>query len=150
MKLIILLITLMLSLSLVKAVPAQSNSQSDPQSKIEEELGALVRAWDEAFVKGDTAALDRLLADEFAFVGGVKKADYLASFKTRPAGSIQSAVSTDIQVQVYGDTAVLIGLDTIGGQNKGQPSVTKWLYMDVWIKCDGRWQCVKTYSSAAK
>ena len=120
------------------------------QVKDEAQLKQLVQTWDAAFVKGDTATLDRLLAAEFAFVGGPKKAEYLASFKTRPADAVQSAVSTDIQVQVYGDTAVLVGLDTISGQNKGQPQVTKWLYMDVWVKRDGRWQCVKTYSSAAK
>jgi ketosteroid isomerase-like protein len=116
----------------------------------EAQLKQLVQTWDAAFVKGDTATLDRLLAAEFAFVGGPKKAEYLASFKTRPADAVQSAVSTDIQVQVYGDTAVLVGLDTISGQNKGQSQVTKWLYMDVWVKRDGRWQCVKTYSSAAR
>jgi len=137
-------------LALILTFVAGVNAQSDRQSRVEQELRALVRTWDDAFVKGDTATLDRLLADEFAFVGGPKKADYLASFKTRPADSIQSAVSTDIQVQVYGDTAVLVGLDTISGQNKGAPYVSKWLYMDVWIRRDGRWQCVKTYSSAAK
>jgi ketosteroid isomerase-like protein len=120
------------------------------QVKDEAQLKQLVQTWDAAFVKGDAATLDRLLAAEFAFVGGPKKAEYLASFKTRPADAVQSAVSTDIQVQVYGDTAVLVGLDTISGQNKGQPQVTKWLYMDVWVKRDGRWQCVKTYSSAAR
>jgi len=116
-------------------------------AKVEQALRNLVRAWDEAYVKGDAAILDRLLADEFAFVGGPKKAEYLASFKSRPADLVDSAVSTDIQVQVYGDTAVLIGLDTISGKNKGQPYVVKWLYMDVWIRRGGRWQCVKTYAS---
>ena len=119
-------------------------------AKVEQALRNLVRAWDEAYVKGDAAILDRLLADEFAFVGGPKKAEYLASFKSRPADLVDSAVSTDIQVQVYGDTAVLVGLDTISGKNKTGPYVGKWLYMDVWIKRDGSWQCVKTYSSAAK
>ncbi len=116
-------------------------------AKVEQALRNLVRAWDEAYVKGDAAILDRLLADEFAFVGGPKKVEYLASFKSRPADLVDSAVSTDIQVQVYGDTAVLIGLDTISGKNKGQPYVVKWLYMDVWIRRGGRWQCVKTYAS---
>ena len=116
-------------------------------AKVEQALHNLVRAWDGAYVKGDAAILDRLLADEFAFVGGPKKAEYLASFKSRPADLVDSAVSTDIQVQVYGDTAVLIGLDTISGKNKGQPYVVKWLYMDVWIRRSGRWQCVKTYAS---
>ena len=116
-------------------------------TKVEQALRNLVRAWDEAYVKGDAAILDRLLADEFAFVGGPKKVEYLASFKSRPADLVDSAVSTDIQVQVYGDTAVLIGLDTISGKNKGQPYIVKWLYMDVWIRRSGRWQCVKTYAS---
>ena len=40
--------------------------------------------------------LDRLLADEFGFVGGPKKAEYLASFKSRPANSVASALSADI------------------------------------------------------
>lgn len=125
-------------------------SKNDQDAKVEQELRKLVQSWDEAFVKGDTATLDRLLADEFSFVGGPKKADYLASFKSRTANAIESAVSTDIQVQVYDDAALLTGLDTISGKNKGQPYIMKWLYLDVWIKRDGRWQCVKTYSSAAK
>lgn len=138
-----------LFLIIIAAAATVAWAASD-QVRDEAQLRQLVQTWDAAFVKADTATLDRLLAPEFAFVGGPKKAEYLASFKTRPADAVQSAVSTDIQVQVYGDTAVLVGLDTISGQNKGQPQVTKWLYMDVWVKRDGRWQCVKTYSSAAR
>jgi len=138
-------IFVMLGVSLV--VFAQTANKN--ATGVEQELRNLVRLWDEAYVKGDTATLDRLLADEFAFVGGPKKAEYLASFKSRNL-VIDSAVSSDIQVQVYGDTAVLIGLDTITGNNKGQTYLTKWLYMDVWIKRNGRWECVKTYSSQAK
>ena len=120
----------------------------DRDGKVEHELRNLVRAWDDAYVKADTATLDGLLAPEFAFVGGPKKAEYLDSFKSR-SFIAESAVSTEIQVQVYGDTAVLTGLDTIKGKNKDQTVVTRWLYMDVWIKRDGRWQCVKTYSMPA-
>jgi ketosteroid isomerase-like protein len=141
---IFILILMIVSLSLV------ASGQPKPgNSKTETELRNLVSMWDEAYVKGATHTLSRLLADEFEFVGGPKKAEYLASFKTRPADSVQSAVSTDIQVQIYGDTAVLTGLDTISGQSKGQAYVVKFLYMDVWIKRGGRWQCVKTYASPA-
>src|ERR1051325_3656750 len=90
---------LVASLSLESQIP---QAYGDP--KVVQDMRALVRAWDDAFVKGDTAALDRLLADEFAFVGGLKKTDYLASFKNRPPDSVTSAISTDIQVQAYGDT----------------------------------------------
>ena len=127
--------------------PAYANQ--DRKSDTEQELRKLVQTWDEAYVKGDTETLGRLLADEFAFVGGAKKADYLASFKTRKANSILSAVSTDVQVQTYDDMAIVTGVDAITVKNAGQDLLTKWLYMDVWVKRGGRWQCVKTYSAPA-
>ena len=129
----------------------QTNSDGNARdAKVSEELRKLVQAWDRADVAGDTATLDRLLADEFSFVGGQNKAQYLAALKSKPADlTIDSAVSTDVQVQVYGNTAVLTGLDTITGKNKGEPYTNRWLYMDVWVKRSGRWQCVKTYSTLA-
>jgi ketosteroid isomerase-like protein len=136
---------LVLILIISTSASAQTK-KSERDAKVEQELRNLVRSWDEAYVKGDTVTLDRLLADEFTFVGGPKKSDYLTSFKASQL-VIQSAVSTDIEIQVYGDSAVLTGLDTITAKNKEQILVTKWLYMDVWIKRGGRWQCVKTYSS---
>ncbi|HXT64562.1 MAG TPA: nuclear transport factor 2 family protein [Pyrinomonadaceae bacterium] len=113
---------------------------------VETELRKLVQTWDEAYVKSDTETLGGLLADEFEFVGGPKKADYLASFKTRQI-AVASAVSSDLKVQVYDDAAIVTGLDTITIKKDDQNQVTKWLYLDVWIKRGGRWQCVKTYSA---
>ena len=130
------------------AVASGQDAKPNSDGKVEQELRNLVRTWDDAYVKGDTATLDQLLASEFEFVGGPKKLEYLASFKSR-SFMAESAVSTEIQVQVYGDAAVLTGLDTITGKNKDQTVVTKWLYLDVWIKRSGRWQCVKTYSMPA-
>jgi ketosteroid isomerase-like protein len=123
-------------------------ANKDKAADVEQELRKLVQTWDEAFVKKDTEALDRLLADEFEFVGGPKKADYLVSTKTRKA-NIVSAVSSDVRVQVYDDMAIVTGVDAITIKDVGQDLLTKWLYMDVWVKRGGRWQCVKTYSAPA-
>jgi ketosteroid isomerase-like protein len=126
------------------------NDKNAGDAKAIQELRKLVQTWDHADVNGDTATLDRLLADEFSFVGGESKAQYLASLKSKSADlTIDSAVSTDVQVQVYGSTAVVTGLDTITGKNKGEAYTNRWLYMDVWVKRSGRWQCVKTYSTLA-
>src|SRR5215204_3458183 len=104
------------------------------------ELRNLVRMWDEATVKGDALTLDRLLADEFTFVGGARKAQYLESVKSKPADTfVESAVSDAVQVQVYGDTAVVTGIDTVKGKNRGQSYENKFVYLDVWIKRAGRW-----------
>src|SRR5213593_1172257 len=91
-----------LSLILVASTSLESRTTQYRDPTVAQELRNLVRAWDDAYVKADTATLDRLLATEFAFVGGSNRADYLASFKTRPADSVQSALSADIQIQVYG------------------------------------------------
>jgi ketosteroid isomerase-like protein len=123
-------------------------ASTDRAADTEQELRKLVQTWDEAFVKADAEALGRLLADEFEFVGGPKKADYLASLKTRKA-NILSAVSTDVRVQVYDDMAIVTGVDAITIKDVGQDLLTKWLYMDVWVKRGGRWLCVKTYSAPA-
>ena len=140
------LILVFFALIFLSISAAAQSVKSDRDLKAEREVRELVRLWDEAYVKGDTATLDRILADEFSFVAGPGKAAYLASFKTRNL-MIESAVSADIQVNVYGDTVILTGVDTITGKNKDQVLLTKWLYMDVWIKKNGRWQCVKTYST---
>ena len=125
-----------------------ANGQNDRKSQIEGELKNLVNVWDEAYAKAAVATLDKVLADEFTFVGGQTKAEYLASVKSRSGYTVLSAVSADIQIQIYGDTAVLTGLDTITIKNANQTMVTKFLYMDVWVKRNGRWQCVKTFANA--
>jgi ketosteroid isomerase-like protein len=126
------------------------NDKNARDAKSIAELRKLVQAWDQADVSGDSTVLDRLLADEFSFVGGDNKAQYLASLKSRQSDStVELAVSTDVQVQIYGSTAIVTGLDTIKGKNKGESYTTRWLYMDVWVKRSGRWQCVRTYSSPA-
>jgi imidazolonepropionase-like amidohydrolase/ketosteroid isomerase-like protein len=128
-----------------------TDQQGSDDPAAAQELRNLVRTWDEANVKGDVATLDRLLADEFAFVGGPDKAQYLKSIKSRSSDSVvESAVSENVQVQVYGNMAIVVGLDTIKGKIKGQAYEQKWLYLDVWIKRSDRWQCVKTYSTLSK
>lgn len=145
MKIILCLFCLLM---FVPVVAAGQVANDKPPPTLEEHLKGLVRQWDEAIVKRDAATLDRLLADEFEFVGGLKKAAYLNSIKTQAADAVTSAVSTDLQVLVYENTAIVTGLDTISGQNKGQPYTAKWLYTDVWVKRAGRWQCVRTHASA--
>ena len=110
MRIVLTVITIALC---TLVTPTYANT--DRAADVEQELRKLVQTWDEAFVKKDTETLDRLLADEFEFVGGPKKADYLASTKTRKA-NILSAVSSDVRVQVYDDMAIVTGLDANTGR----------------------------------
>jgi ketosteroid isomerase-like protein len=144
------LIVVLLALAAV-SYGQTTDKKNKRDAKVEQELRDLIRTWDEADMKADTVTLNRLLAEEFTFVGGPTKAEYLAGLKTKaPDLMVESATSTEVKVNVYRDAAVVTGLDTLTGKNKGQPFVAKWLYMDVWIKRGDRWQCVKTYSSRVK
>jgi hypothetical protein len=125
MRIVLTVITIVFCLSVS---PTYANPDRAPDA--EQELRKLVQTWDEAFVKKDTETLNRLLADEFEFVGGTKKVDYLASIKTRKA-EILSAVSSDVRVQLYDDMAIVTGIDAITVKDAGQNLLTKWLYMDV-------------------
>ena len=136
-----------LSIASVLAVQAQSPA-AHRDDKVAAELIALVREWDAAIVKHDSATLDRLLAAEFA-LSGLPKAAYLAHIKST-RNNIVSARSGEFDVRVYGDTAVLIAVDEIKSRTDGVETTEWWRYIDVWVKRDGRWQCVVTESSKTK
>lgn len=149
MKRILFTLALIVCAGASFALGQTKDKKSERDLKVEHELRAQVRQWDEADVKRDVAMLNRLLADEFAFVGGIDKRKYLAFVESGDAG-IESAVSDNVKVRVYGDTAVLTGLDTIKGKRKGQEYVERYLYTDVWVKRGKRWQCVATQSELLK
>lgn len=136
-----------LSIASLLAVQAQSQG-THRDEKVAAELIALVREWDAAIVKHDSATLDRLLAAEFA-LSGLPKAAYLAHIKST-RNDIVSAVSGNFDVRVYGDTATLIAVDEIKSRKDGVETTEWWRYIDVWVKRDGRWQCVVTESSKTK
>jgi ketosteroid isomerase-like protein len=60
--------------------------------------------------------------------------------------------TANVQVTVFGDTAIAIG----GGKFKGTDSSGKPMdlhdrFTDTWVKMpDGKWQCVATHASAIK
>ena len=138
---------LFLSIASVLAVQAQSQG-AHRDEKVAGELIALVREWDAAIVKHDVATLDRILANEFT-LSGLPKAAYLAHIKST-RNDIFSAKSEAFDVRVYGDTAVLIAIDEIKSRKDGGETTEWWRYIDVWVKRDGRWQCVVTESSKTK
>lgn len=140
-------ITTLLILTSVLLVNAQTKKKYRDE-KVERELIGLVRMWDAASVNHDAATLDRLLAEEFT-LSGTPKAQYLVFIKS-PDTMIESAISDKFDVRVYKDIAVLIARDTIKLHRKGVEVIEVYRYIDVWMKREGRWQCVATESYQIK
>ena len=56
--------------------------------------------------------------------------------------SHESMESTDVEVRLHGDTAVVTGITTSKGQFMGQGFTTRERATDVLARLDGRWLCV--------
>jgi ketosteroid isomerase-like protein len=110
----------------------------------------LENAWNHAIEAKDTKALEMLLANTFVAVeidGSVySKSEFLASIKA-PEYQPSQAVNEQINVQVYGNAAVVAGIFRIKGVEKGKPYVHRERFTDTWIKRDQSWQCVASQST---
>ena len=144
MKKLLVAVTVLLGLASISGF-AQNNS-SDEGGRV---LG-LETAWNHAIESKDTKALDMLLASTFVAVeidGSVSsKSEFLASIKD-PQYQPSQAVNEQINVQVYGNAAVVVGIFRIKGVDKGKPYVHRERFTDTWIKQGQSWQCVASQST---
>jgi ketosteroid isomerase-like protein len=110
----------------------------------------LEKAWNHAIESKDTRALDQLLANTFVAVeidGSVSsKSEFLASIKA-PEYQPSQAVNEQMNVQVYGNAAVVVGIFRIKGMEKGKPYVHRERFTDTWIKQNQAWQCVASQAT---
>jgi ketosteroid isomerase-like protein len=127
------------------AVPAVGQQTRKPGA--EQELLKLQREWLDAYQAHDAAALERIEADDFTLTEGdgkvTTKAEDVASLKNAKPPQPDDAFDVeDVQVRLYGDTAVLIGRVIIRYRNRGQMVAEQYRYTDTYLRRRGRWQVV--------
>jgi ketosteroid isomerase-like protein len=117
----------------------------------QDEVRQLELDWGEAFECRDLATLDRLMADEYILtdpLGYVRtKAETLAALKTNEV-HFESTNSDDVNVRIYGDTAVVTGRSTFRGRYRGWPVAGCYQYTDVLVKQQGSWKAVGSHITA--
>src|SRR5215469_2423220 len=74
------------------------------------------------------------------------KTEFLASIKA-PDYQPSQAITEHVSVQVYGDSAVVVGIFRVKGTDRGKPFVHRERFVDTWIKSNRAWQCVATTST---
>jgi hypothetical protein len=96
-------------------------------------------------VRADTAALSRIVADEFVEIsrfGQLRtKADNIRDIASGDL-KLQSVKYDSLVVRIYGDVAVLRGIADNAGTFRGFPFTGKVRYLRLFIRRDGRWQAV--------
>jgi hypothetical protein len=128
------------------ASPSEAISDvPDDEDEVSEQLTKLENEWAEANVKGDKAALERILADEYS--GGEEapsKREYIDSLTADP--SIKSWEIHDLTVDQNADRATVKGSMT-EETTKGKVSFD---FTDKFVWRDHRWQAVASQTSRVK
>ena len=121
------------------------------RTSVEEAIRKLDNERIQAQIHADATALDRIYAADFIGVGPSGRV------RTKPqvildftSGNLkfQSITTDDVQVRVYGNTAVETGHSTMNGQDKGQTVPRDTRFTRVWVKQQGRWRLVANHYSS--
>jgi ketosteroid isomerase-like protein len=134
-------------LSLGSAALSQAQQTSGGTEKA---IAALENQWLQSQKTNSPDLVAPLLADKFVSTGAdgkvTNRAQMLADSK---ASKFVSAENENVQVTVFGDTAIATGLWVgKGTDEKGKPLDAHVRWTDTWVKMpSGKWQCVATHSS---
>ena len=128
----------------------QSARDSD-RTSVEEAIRKLDNERIQAQIHADATALDRIYAADFIGVGPsgrVRTKPQVISDFTSGDLKFQSITTEDVQVRVYGNTAVETGRSIMNGQDKGQTVPRDTRFTRVWVKQQGRWRLVANHYSS--
>ena len=129
--------------SLVFVQPARVGA--GPKASDEQAVRQLLNEVAAALTRNDAAALDRVYADNYTLVNEsgelTTKAPRLAAIKSGEL-KYDSVAFDEVNVRLYGETAVVTYRVTSKGQLKGQAIGGQFRATSTYLKLKGRWQLV--------
>ena len=111
----------------------------------EQTLKTLSDAWDAAIVRKDRAAIADNMAEDFRQIDGRGNLETKQSFVDGlmdPDLAIDPYTVEEFEIRLYGDVALLSGRSDMTGRYKCEPFVSRYRYIDVYVKRDGVWKIV--------
>jgi len=117
--------------------------EAQDQRGIESEVHDLEARRFRAMTEGDVTTLDRLLSNDLVYTHASgwrqTKAEFLASLRS---GELiyHSFASEHIRAKAYGSTIVVTGRASAKVRSRGEELDVALLYLEVYVKQDGRWQ----------
>jgi ketosteroid isomerase-like protein len=110
-----------------------------------EEIRALENARNDAIVRGDSGALARMTSDDYTFItlrGELRTKEEIVKGFASGSFKYDSREISDLNIRVYGNTAVVTGRSNQRGSEDGQDYSGDYRFTRVYIKDAGRWQTV--------
>jgi len=127
------------------ATAKQAKKAAAPTSAVEDQIKKIEKDRAAAVVRGDVAALEKLTTDDYTFINRngqlAGKAQTMSALKSGDIKITANEVS-DLNVRVYGNTAVVTGRTDTKGTMAGRDISGPLLFTRVYVKKDGRWQSV--------
>jgi len=140
-----------LALTVTSIASGQKQSASrDQRSSVERAIRKLDNERIQAQIGADAITLDRIYADDFIGVGPsgtVRTKSQVISDFTSGDLKFKSITTDEVQVRVYGKTAVETGLSTMVGLDKGKIVPRDTRFTRVWVEQKGRWRLVANHYS---
>src|ERR1700747_3544739 len=125
-------------------------TKGDRRKSIEKVIRQLDHERIQAQIESDAAALERIYAADFIGVGpsgAVRTKPQVISDFTSGELKFQSITTDEVQVRIYGNTAIETGRSTMNGQDRGKAVPRDNRFMRVLIKQQGRWRLVLNHYS---
>jgi len=114
------------------------------------ELSRLEAVWNDAHVKGDADALDRLWANDLVVtVAGMpvmNKTESLAMFRSGRMPFTKYETS-EVLIRPHGDSAVVTGRVRRVRSMGGREVQDDWRFTKVYVRAQGQWQVVSWHAS---
>jgi ketosteroid isomerase-like protein len=119
-------------------------TQDSEHSSFERYIKDSESQWAEAGVKGDTATIERILADDFVGVAPdgsfYDKAAEIANTRAQKGNTLSNHL-IDVKVRFFGDTAVAQGSER-WEKRSGEPKRGRYVWTDTWVHRNDKWQIV--------
>lgn len=141
----VLVAVLLMPLTNVVFAQSKANKNSPEQLLIQMELD-----WNDADVKKDAVALNRIMADDWMgidFQGTVMTKAQVMRDLHSDATATESTDVREIKVRIFGNTGIVSGTEVEKSQYKGQDSSGAYIWTDVFVQRNGRWQAVSSQST---
>lgn len=133
---------------LLCASPLVAQGPDAPPAEIVAEIARLDSIWLNAYVTADVEAVRPILANDFEgqiFQTILDKDEVLERVAT--SSGVEAMLLDHRVINVYGDVAVVHARRSSVSRDGGQRVRSRFVYTDVYVWRDGRWQCITGQSA---
>src|SRR5438445_7165670 len=130
---------------------ASAAAQTPTNKQTEQELKRMTREMADSAIHGDKAVAERYLADAYIETDGFGKvatrAQILANYPGVPPSMKATMDLEDMQVHVFGETAVVSIRAVMRLEANGQKITNAYRTTDIWMRRNAGWQLIAEHYS---